>query len=194
MFAKSVMLKYKYIPLFLTLMLFIFLTSCQKKRTPISYELPKDYSGWVTVKYEKPDAPKLEISDGRYHIKISPDGFAETSSRVEDGWAENEYYWMNGNEKFILPQYTEDKKTMIHAERYGSLGSDKFVKLDTLPLGKEIILVDGSKITKLDDKGGMSFKSGRYFLYMFYVSRKPEDIWDFTNNHLPPIHPSHEKW
>jgi hypothetical protein len=193
MFAKSIMAKHKFIFIYLTLMLFIF-ASCQKNRTPISYELPKDFSGWVTVKYEKPNAPKLEQVDGKYRIKISPDGFAETSSRVEDGWAEDEYFRMNGNEKFILPQYTEDKKTMIHAEGYGSIGSDKFVKIDTLPIGKEITLIDGSKIKKLDDKGGMSFKSGRYLLYTFYVSAKPEDIWDFSNNHLPPAPKEHENW
>lgn len=178
---------------FSLILLFLF-SSCEKKRTPISYELPKDFSGWVTVKYEKPGAPKLISSGGKYHIIISPDGYAETSSQVENGWAEDEYFWMNGSEKYILPQYTEDKKTMIHAERYGSMGSDKFVKIDTLPIGKEIVLVDGSKITKLDDKGGMSFKSGRYLLYMFYVSKKPEDIWDFSNNQLPPVPEEHEKW
>jgi hypothetical protein len=189
MFEKSMILK-----VYLSfIMLFVF-SSCQKKRTPISYALPKDFSGWVTVKYEKSGAPKLEVYDGKYRIVVSPNGFAETSSRVEDGWAEDEYFWKNGSEKYILTQYTEDKKSMIHAERYGEPGSDKFVKIDTLPIGKEIELFNGSKVTRLDDKGGTSFKSGRPILYLFYVSRKPEDIWDFSNNHLPPVPEEHEKW
>jgi hypothetical protein len=48
-------------------------------------------------------------------------------------------------------------------------------------------------VTKLDDKGGISTKSGRYLLYKFYVSSKLEDIWDFNNN-LPPVPKEHEEW
>ena len=52
----------------------ILLSSCEKQRTPISYELPKKYVGWVTIKYEKPGAPPLEKIGDRYHIKIPSNG------------------------------------------------------------------------------------------------------------------------
>ena len=169
-------------------------SSCGKKiRTPISYELPKGYTGWVTVKYEKQNAPPLEKNDGRYLIKISKDGFAETSARMEEGWAEDEYYWLDNGKKVVLSQYTEDKTSRIFGESYSNIGFDKFVDPDTLQIGEEIILPDGGKVTKLDDKGGISFKSGRYLLYKFYVSGKLEDIWDYGNQ-LPPVPEKHEEW
>lgn len=180
---------------FLPVVLFIVLfSSCEKRRIPIAYELPINYTGWVTVKYEKPGAPPLKESDGYYKIKISENGFAETSSKIEDGWAEDKYYWMEGEKEYRLSQYTEDKTSMIHGETYHDADYRNFVNPDTLQTGREYIMYDGSRITKLDDKGGMSFKSGRHLLYTFYVSEKPEDIWDFSNQHLPPIPEEHLNW
>jgi Family of unknown function (DUF6843) len=180
--------------LFIIILTTIVLSSCGvKRRLPISYELPKGYTGWVTVKYEKPDAPPLERIGKRFIIKISNNGFAETSSRLEEGWAEDEYFWLDGGEKVILQQYTEDKKSRIFGESFSNVSYDKFVNPDTLQIGKEVTLYDGGKVTKLDDKGGISFKSGRYLLYKFYVSDKLEDIWDFGNS-LPPVPKEHEEW
>jgi hypothetical protein len=180
--------------LFIIIICSIVFSSCGvKRRVPISYELPKGYTGWVTVKYEKQNAPSLERIGGRYIIKISNDGFAETSSRLEEGWAADEYFWQDGGEKVILQQNTEDKKSRIFGESYSYVSFNKFVFPDTLQIGKEIILPDGGKVTKLDDKGGISFKSGRYLLYKFYVSNKLEDIWDYGNK-LPPVPKEHEEW
>ena len=178
---------------FLLLLVFLF-SSCEKKRTPISYELPKDYTGWVTVKFEKKNAPKLQKTDGKYYIKISDDGFAETSSSVEDGWATDEYYWMDNGKKVYLTQNSGDNTANIHAEAYKSLGFQEFVNTDTLESGKEVILPDGGKVTKLDNKGGVKFESGRFLLYTFYVTKKLEDMWDFPNKNLPPIPKEHETW
>jgi hypothetical protein len=180
--------------LFAALTFLVLFSSCEKRRTPTAYELPKNYTGWVTVKYEKPGAPPLKETDGYLKIKISDNGFAETSSKIEEGWAEDKYYWIESGKEKILPEYTEDKKSMIHSGVYKTADYLNFVNPDTLPAGKEVTLIDGSKFTKLDDKGGLSYKSGRYFLYLFYVSSKPEDIWDFTNYNLPPIPPEHEMW
>lgn len=182
----------KYI-FFLLVLVFLF-SSCEKRRTPISFELPKDYSGWVTIKFEKKYAPSLKKIDGKYYIKISDDGFAETSSQVEEGWAADEYYWMDGDKKIFLTQNSGENTSNIHSEKYGTLGFQNFVNIDTLEIGKEITLYDGGKVKKLDNNGGVSFKSGRYLLYTFYVSKKLEDMWDFPNNHLPPIPKEHETW
>jgi hypothetical protein len=169
------------------------LSSCEKQRTPISYELPKKYVGWVTIKYEKPGAPPLEKIEGKYHIKINENGIAETSSKVEDGMAEDEYYRMDNGKKVIVEQYSENNTSMIHSDYYVTLGFQEFVKLDTLPVGEQVTLPDGGKVTRLDDKGGVKFKSGRYLLYHFYVSQKPENL-DEYKNHLPPLLPEQEKW
>jgi hypothetical protein len=182
-----------YISLLIFFAAFIF-SSCGERRTPVTYELPYKYTGWVTVKFEKPNAPPLVQTDGRYYIKISDSGFAETSSKVEEGLAEDEYYWMKGDNKFILRSYSEENTTMIHGEVYSYIGFQNFVNPDTLEIGKEITLYDGSKVTKLDDKGGVSFESGRPLLFKFYVSEKMENVWDYTNYHLPPVPKEHEEW
>lgn len=171
----------------------ILFSGCGEKRTPISYELPKKYVGWVTIKYEKPGAPPLEKIDDKYHIKINESGYAETSSKVEDGVAEDEYFWMDNGKKVIVEQYSENNTSMIHSDYYVTLGFQEFVKLDTLPVGEQVTLPDGGKVTRLDDKGGVKFKSGRFLMYHFYVSAAPEDL-DLFQKEIPPIPPEHEKW
>lgn len=181
--------------IFLAGIFVICLASCSKNRTPISFELPLKYSGWVTVKFEKPDAPPLQRGDDGFdHIKISDSGYAETSSKVEEGWAEDKYFWMDSTKEFVLQQYSEDKTTMIHSEVFSNADYRNFVNLDTLQIGKEYTLYDGSKLTKLDDKGGMNYESGRYLLFTFYVSKNMENVWDYTNYKLPPIPQEHTRW
>ena len=169
-------------------------SSCEKRRTPVAYQLPESYTGWVTVKFEKPGAPPLKEEDGFYHIKISDSGYAETSSIIEEGWAEDKFYWLEGGKPYYLQQYSEDKTSMIHGETYSDADFKNFVNPDTLQVGKEYTLYDGSKITKLDNKGGMKQESGRHLLYTFFVSEKQENIWDFQNHKLPPIPKEHSIW
>jgi hypothetical protein len=169
-------------------------SSCDKKRTPIAYEFPKGFSGWVTVKFEKKNAPPLEKVNGFYHIQISDSGFAETSSKIGEGWAEDKYYWMDGDKEFLLREFSEDKTTMIHGETYRDADYRNFVNPDTLTIGKEYTLYDGSKITKQDNNGGISRTGGRQLLYTFYVSKDRENTWDFTKNKLPPIPAEHSTW
>lgn len=180
-------------PIFIFSVFIILFNGCEKKRTPISYELPKKYFGWVTIKYEKPGAPPLEKIDGKYHIKINERGFAETSSKVEDGVAEDEYFWMDNGKKVMVEQYSENNTSMIHSDYYVTPGFQEFVKLDTLPVGEQVTLPDGGKVTRLDDKGGVKFTSGRFLMYHFYVSAAPEDL-DLFKKEIPPIPPEHEKW
>jgi uncharacterized protein DUF6843 len=164
---------------------------CEERRTPNAYELPKNFSGWVTIRYEKPNAPALEKIDGFYLLRVNHSGIFETSSKVAIGMASDEYYWYDGEQKIILPQSSDSNTTRIHAHTYGSADVTNFVRTDTLPVGVEVELYDGSKYTRLDDKGGMSYKSGRFLLEHFYVSAKMEGYWDFN----PPAMPdNHSKW
>src|SRR5437867_3997716 len=165
--------------------------SCEKRRVPNAFELTKNFSGGVTVKYEKPNAPVLEKINGFYLLRINKSGIFETSSRMEMGMASDEYYWFDGDKKIILPQSSDSNTTRIHAQTYGNADVTNFVKIDTLPIGVEVELYDGSKYTRLDDKGGMSYKSGRFLLEHFYVSAKMEGYWDFN----PPAMPENlTKW
>ena len=177
-----------------TIVLFIIIfSSCQRKRTPISYQLPKHYVGWVTIKYEKPGAPPLEMIGDNYLIKIPPNGIFETSSKLEQGAAEDEYFWQDSGKKVTVQQFDENNTTMIHEDHYTSLGFQEFVKLDTLPIDEKITLPDGGTVTRTDDKGGVKFKSGRLLMYHFYVSAVPEDVVLFQKE-IPPLPPEQEKW
>jgi hypothetical protein len=187
---KFVKINYLFFIFFLFLIIF---SSCQKQRTPISYELPKKYVGWVTIKYEKPGAPPLEKIGDNYLMKIPPNGIFETSSKLENGAAEDEYFWQDSGKKVTVQQYDENNTSMIHGDHYTSLGFQEFVKLDTLPLDEQVTLPDGGTVTRTDDKGGVKFKSGRYLMYHFYVSAAPEDLVLFQKE-IPPLPPEQEKW
>jgi Family of unknown function (DUF6843) len=175
----------------LGLSLVVLSLSCEKRRTPNAYELPKDFTGWVTIRYEKPNAPPLEKINGYYPVRINDSGIFETSSRMAMGMASDEYYWYDGARKIILPQSSDSNTTRIHAHTYGSADVTNFVKTDTLPVGVEVELYDGSRYTRLDSKGGMSYKSGRFLLEHFYVSAKMEGYWDFNPPSMPE---NHTKW
>jgi hypothetical protein len=172
-------------------MLAFTLFSCEKRRIPNAYELPKNFSGWVTIKYEKPNAPPLERINGSYLFRITNSGFFETSSRLEEGFASDQYCWYDGDKKTLLSQTSDSNTTRIHAHTYSNVDVTNFVKIDTLPVGVEVVLYDGSRYTKLDDKGGMSYKSGRFLLEHFYVSAKMEGYWDFNAPSMPE---NHTKW
>jgi len=62
-------------------------------RHPTKFLIPANYVGWVAVKYGEPKAPELQINNGRFICQIPPDGLLVTSSPLEQGWAEDEYFY-----------------------------------------------------------------------------------------------------
>lgn len=172
-------------------------------RTSRYYYLPKGFHGWVTIKFEKEGAPPLEIKDGAYQIYIPPDGILETSSRLESGWARDEFFFTDGKTNELIPKQLEnpvggrDPFTWIHARfedwrRYDSV-------LLALPDEVDTTLFEGTRIRirkgYRDEISGETVKQididpGRKLMEHFYVSDGPKTFFyiseEAPNDSLPP--------
>jgi Family of unknown function (DUF6843) len=70
-----------------------------QKRTPYRYLIPSGYVGWVEVRFGFAGEPELPIHEGFRIVRFSKEGILKTSSRLENGWAKDEYYYYDGEEK-----------------------------------------------------------------------------------------------
>ena len=84
-------------------------------RHPTRYLIPEAYVGWVKIKHGE-DAGPLEMSNGKYICRIPVNGTLYTSSRPEDGWAKDEYFYYSGSGSLReLPETGWGKGGMIWA-------------------------------------------------------------------------------
>lgn len=151
-------------------------------RTPHHYYIPKGYSGWVTIKYEKPGAPPLPEKDGALEYWIPSNGILETSSKLVEGWSRDEHYWY-GSSTELIPKAEgegEDRKRYIHDGKETEQVVDSIIKY--LPSQTDTTLWDGTRISKLGDKADV--RAGRKVLEHFYVSAKPEPFF-YAHDTLP---------
>ncbi len=101
--------------------LFPLTVGCQEKvRRPSRYLIPQDYIGWVRIDFKVADAPPLPIEDDYYLFKFPPSGHLETSSDIEYGSADDEYFYYSGNERKKIELSTLDDSGMIRAGFNGS--------------------------------------------------------------------------
>lgn len=70
-----------------------FVRGQEEMRAPEKYIIPKGYVGWVRVDLGVPGAAALPVEDGRLVFNIPATGRLETSSKLEEGWAYDEYYY-----------------------------------------------------------------------------------------------------
>ena len=69
---------------------------CQEKqRRPNRYLIPAGYVGWVRINYKISDTPVLPIEDGFYLLRFQTDGTINTSTYGEEGFASDEYYYID---------------------------------------------------------------------------------------------------
>ena len=69
------------------------------KRAPYRFLIPNGYVGWVEVIFAVVDEPGLPIHEGFKIVRFSKEGTLKTSSKLEDGWAKDEYYYYDGDTK-----------------------------------------------------------------------------------------------
>jgi len=62
-------------------------------RHPARILIPDGYVGWIEIKYGVKNAPPLAFQEGKLIYEIPDQGLLETSSRMEDGWAKDEYFY-----------------------------------------------------------------------------------------------------
>lgn len=49
------------------------------------------------IQYEKPSCGPLPVPEGKWILKISPDGLLCTSTRPQEGWARDQYVWVSSS-------------------------------------------------------------------------------------------------
>ena len=82
-------------------------------RHPIEYLIPDGYLGWVTIVHGV-NAPPAESKSGKYIYRIPATGKLATSSKIEDGWAKDEYeYSLPDGSLKALPETEWGKGGMI---------------------------------------------------------------------------------
>ena len=116
----------------LTLVLFWCLFStfvaCQEKqRRSCRYLVPEGFVGWVKVYYKVEGAPALPLEDGRYLFKFPASGVLKTSSDIEYGWAQDQYFSYSEEVRQPLANTGWGEGGMIWADYNGSSA--------TLPMG-----------------------------------------------------------
>lgn len=66
-------------------------------RHPTRFLIPAGYVGWITINYGEAGQPPLEMVKGEYLCRFSKSGALATSSKLEEGWAEDEYFYYSGS-------------------------------------------------------------------------------------------------
>jgi hypothetical protein len=69
---------------------------CQKERTPDRWLIPDGYEGWIRIDYIVKNALSLPFEDGYRIIQPSPEGYVGTSSELQEGWAKDQFLYVNG--------------------------------------------------------------------------------------------------
>jgi len=93
-------------------------------RHPVVYLIPDGYVGWIRIRHGE-EAPRLELSNGKYICRIPASGILSTSSEQENGWAKDEYfYYSEAGSQQSLPDTGWGGGGMIWA------GSDEWQSAD----------------------------------------------------------------
>jgi hypothetical protein len=66
-------------------------------RHPTKFLIPANYVGWVEVKYGETTATALPMNKGALICRIPAAGVFATSSRLERGWARDEYFYYSSD-------------------------------------------------------------------------------------------------
>jgi hypothetical protein len=105
---------------FLTIVWTIAIASCEQARTPCVYEAPEGFTGLVLIEFERSDCPPLQKKDGKLIFHFGKDGRLCTSSRMEEGSAKDEYYYV-GNSRAMISETAPGKSGLVWAGGNGSV-------------------------------------------------------------------------
>jgi hypothetical protein len=76
-----------------------FRTMGEQRRRASRYLIPKGYVGWVKIDFQIKGAAPLPIEEGFYLFQFPADGKIKTSSGIEYGAANDEYYYFAGENR-----------------------------------------------------------------------------------------------
>lgn len=75
------------------------LLSCGQWRRGETVLIPNGYAGWVTIEYNLPGAPALTQQNGHYLIAVDAQGKALTSTPMETGLGNDQYFYTDASGK-----------------------------------------------------------------------------------------------
>jgi hypothetical protein len=110
----------------LSLAILLYFTSaaaCHKQRQASRHLMPDGYVGWVKIYFKVANAPALPIEDGYYLFKFPASGVLQTSSAMEDGWAQDQYFYYSAETRRPLKVTGRDGDGLIWAGYNGEGGN-----------------------------------------------------------------------
>lgn len=152
------------------------------KRPNRNYYLPPAYEGWVSIKYNYPDATMSHKGEKGLELYIPDSGYLTTSSPLEKGWGKDRFYWRKQGSDIPIPNYIEKEGQVlmyIHARDIRRFSHESILK--DLPIGTDTILWDGTHI-KRKSNNEVSYQPGEPTLEYFYIFKEPQPI----DIQLPP--------
>lgn len=140
------------------------------------FYLPPGFEGWVTIRYEVPDAPPLSYQDGNLQIVIAENGIAETSSRLTVGWRKDSYFWRSSEGDTPIPSSVQkDGEYYLYFSRHEYYTKDHLEVMKGLKAGEDTVLWDNTRISRSEEQE-VSYEKGRKTLEYFYISAEPKSI------------------
>lgn len=108
----------------LNTIIFTFLTSCSQT-VKETFLIPSGFEGRINVVFNQPNSNPISVENGRRIYKIPRDGILITSSKLEMGILDQEYYYIDdkGNkEKIVVAELNKELKINPSVAKYGTVG------------------------------------------------------------------------
>ena len=70
---------------------------CYRLLPPVRFEIQEGFRGWVEIHHSQPNAKPLPLIEGTCVYRIPASGILYTSSPLEEGFAETEYWYVDDN-------------------------------------------------------------------------------------------------
>jgi len=106
-------------------------------RHATKFLIPNGYIGWIKIEYGR-NATPLEVSKGKYICRIPASGVLATSSPLEEGWANDEYfYYSEDGSTEVLPDTGWGGGGMIWAGSVSNDSSNARQFVQSFYVGKE---------------------------------------------------------
>lgn len=82
------------------------------RRQKVVYEMPNRFTGWVEVRYGIPAAPPLPEANGSFVIRVPASGVVETSTEFQEGFAEDTFHYVAGDQLEVREEPKQDANDM----------------------------------------------------------------------------------
>src|SRR5204863_8774317 len=97
-------------PKLLIVFFVLILTSCSRK-VKETFIIPNGFEGRIAIIFNQPFAEPIPIENGRRIYRIPNDGILISSSKLESGWIDQEYYYVDSQgRQSKIPVQNKDSK------------------------------------------------------------------------------------